>query len=142
AIVDLAGGRQPMANEDGQVQVVFNGEIYDHHILRSELENRGHRFATDHSDTEVLVHGWEEWGLELFSKLNGMFALAIWDRQRHALILARDRYGIKPLYYASLPGGALVFASEIKAILATGLAPHKPSAPGVLEYFSFQNLTR
>src|SRR4051812_49830920 len=75
AIVDLSGGRQPMANEDGSVHLVFNGEIYDHHLLREQLVARGHRFATDHSDTEVLVHGWEEWGYDLFPRLNGMFAV-------------------------------------------------------------------
>jgi asparagine synthase (glutamine-hydrolysing) len=142
AIVDLEGGRQPMANENGQIQLVFNGEIYDHHLLRAQLENRGHRFVTDHSDTEVLVHGWEEWGLELFARLNGMFGVAIWDRTSRTLTIARDRYGIKPLYYASLHGGGLVFASEIKAILASGLIASRPSPAGLLEYFSFQNLTR
>ena len=142
AIVDLTGGKQPMANEDGQVQLVFNGEIYDHHLLRAELQQRGHRFVTDHSDTEVMVHGFEEWGLELFPKLNGMFGVAIWDQNKHTLVLARDRYGIKPVYYAPLPGGGLVFGSEIKAILASGLVPPKPSATGLLEYLSFQNLTQ
>lgn len=142
AIVDLAGGKQPMANEDGAVHVVFNGEIYDHHLLRAQLEKRGHRFATDHSDTEVLVHGWEEWGLDLFPKLNGMFGVAIWDQNKHTLVLARDRYGIKPIYHAALPGGGLVFGSEIKAILASGLVEQKPNAAGLLEYLSFQNLTQ
>lgn len=140
AIVDVASGRQPMANEDGRVQLVFNGEIYDHHRLRRELVRRGHCFATDHSDTEVLVHGWEQWGQQLFGKLNGMFAVALWDARTRRLVLARDRYGIKPLYYALLPGGGLVFASEIKAILASGLVERRPNAAGVLEYFSFQNL--
>jgi asparagine synthase (glutamine-hydrolysing) len=141
AIVDLAGGRQPMTNEDGRIQLVFNGEIYDHQLLRRELETRGHRFATDHSDTEVLVHGWEEWGPGLFHRLNGMFAVAIWDQVEHQLILARDRYGIKPLYYALLPNRACVFGSEIKAILASGLVAARPCHEGVMEYFSFQNLT-
>src|SRR5262245_1976671 len=100
AIVDLDGGKQPMTNEDGNVHLVFNGEIYDHHLLRKQLLAKGHRFATDHSDTEVLVHGWEEWRYELFSRLNGMFAVAIWDSTTRTLVLARDRYGIKPLYYA------------------------------------------
>jgi asparagine synthase (glutamine-hydrolysing) len=140
AIVDLTGGRQPMANEDGQVQLVFNGEIYDHDRLRRQLVQRGHRFATGHSDTEVLVHGWEEWGYKLFERLNGMFAVAIWDARTRRLVLGRDRYGIKPLYYALLADGGLVFGSEIKAILASGLVESRPCAAGVLEYFAFQNL--
>ena len=142
AIVDIEGGRQPMTNEDGRIQLVFNGEIYDHHILRAQLEARGHRFATDHSDTEVLVHGWEEWGYDLFKKLNGMFAVGIWDCRERTLVLARDRYGIKPLYYAQAAQGAFIFASEIKAILASGLVAQRPCHEGVMEYFSFQNLTR
>jgi asparagine synthase (glutamine-hydrolysing) len=142
AIVDLASGRQPMPNEDGSVQVVFNGEIYDHHLLRRELESRGHRFATDHSDTEVLVHGWEEWAERLFPKLNGMFGTAIWDERTRTLVLARDRYGIKPLYYAPLPGGGLAFASEIKAILASELIAPQPSEDGLIEYFTLQNLVQ
>jgi asparagine synthase (glutamine-hydrolysing) len=140
AIVDLPGGRQPMENEDRTLRVVFNGEIYDHGLVRRELEGRGHRFRSDHSDTEVLVHGWEEWREQLFPKLNGMFALAIWDERHGRLVLARDRFGIKPLYYAVLDGGALVFASEVKAIFASGLLQAAPSALGVREYFAFQNV--
>lgn len=142
AIVDLSGGRQPMSNEDGRLRLIFNGEIYDHTLLRKALEARRHRFVTDHSDTEVLVHGWEEWGYDLFPKLNGMFAIALWDTATHTLVLARDRYGIKPLYYAPLPRGGLIFASEIKAIHASGLIASQPSCEGILEYFSFQNLWR
>jgi asparagine synthase (glutamine-hydrolysing) len=142
AIVDLAGGRQPMSNEDGRIRLVFNGEIYDHALLRKELAVRGHRFVTDHSDTEVLVHGWEEWGYGLFPRLNGMLAVAIWDETTRTLVLARDRYGIKPLYYALLPRGGLVFASEIKALYASGLITPQPSCEGIMEYFSFQNVWR
>jgi asparagine synthase (glutamine-hydrolysing) len=142
AIVDLTGGHQPMHNEDGRIHLIFNGEIYDHEILRRDLERRGHHFVTDHSDTEVLVHGWEEWGYELFPKLNGMLAVAIWDDTTRTLVLARDRYGVKPLYYAPLPEGGLIFASEIKAIHASGLLASRPSPEGILEYFSFQNLWR
>ncbi|MCI0640035.1 MAG: asparagine synthase (glutamine-hydrolyzing) [Gemmataceae bacterium] len=142
AIVDLAGGRQPMCNEDESVRLIFNGEIYDHDLLRRQLENKGHRFATDHSDTEVLVHGYEEWGQELFGKLNGMFGVAIWDERHKNLILARDRYGVKPLYYAPLTGGGLAFGSEIKSLFAGGLVSARPNAAGLLEYFSFQNLTQ
>jgi asparagine synthase (glutamine-hydrolysing) len=140
AIVDLAGGAQPMTDEDGGIRLVFNGEIYDHGLLREELEARGHRFASDHSDTEVLVHGWEEWGEQLFRRLNGMFAVAVWEPTRRRLVLARDRYGIKPLYYAPLAGGGLVFGSEIRAIHASGLVPARADGHGVREYFAFQNL--
>ena len=140
AILDLEGGHQPMANEDGSVMVVFNGEIYNHRELRRELEAAGHRFQTDHSDTEVLVHGWEEWGRELPNRLNGMFAFAIWDQHHHRLFLARDRYGIKPLYVARLANGSVLFGSEIRAIHASGLVDKKPNLTSVLEYFSHQNL--
>jgi asparagine synthase (glutamine-hydrolysing) len=115
SIIDLEGGSQPIENEDGSVIVIFNGEIYNYHLLRDQLESRGHRFTT-HVDTEVLVHGYEEWGHEFVSRLNGMFAFAIWDREQDRLILARDRLGIKPLYYASLDD-ALVFSSELTALL-------------------------
>ncbi|TIH44717.1 asparagine synthetase B family protein, partial [Klebsiella pneumoniae] len=118
AIVDLVSGHQPMSNEDGTVWVVFNGEIYNHRELRKQLEAAGHVFATDHSDTEVLVHGWEQWKDGLFSRLNGMFACAIWDERQRELAIARDRYGIKPLYVAELPGKGLVFGSEVRALYA------------------------
>jgi asparagine synthase (glutamine-hydrolysing) len=140
SIVDLESGRQPMPNEDRSVWVVFNGEIYNHRELRSELEARGHRFASDHSDTEVLVHGWEEWGERLPQRLNGMFAFAVWDAGRKELFLARDRFGIKPLYTARLDGGTLLFASEIRAIHASALVEAREDCDGILEYFSQQNL--
>lgn len=140
AIVDIEGGHQPMANEDGRVLVVFNGEIYNHRELRRELIGKGHQFHTTHSDTEVLVHGWEEWGIELPKRLNGMFAFAIWDQHQQKLFLARDRYGIKPLYIARLSSGGLVFGSEIRAIHASGLIKKKPNLTSILEYFSHQNL--
>lgn len=142
AIVDLEGGRQPMSNENGTIQVIFNGEIYDHDHLRKDLEANGHRFVTDHSDTEVLVHGWEQWQEGLFPRLNGMFGVAIWDQKNQKLILARDRYGIKPLYYSLLPNGTLIFGSEIKAILASGLLEAQPCPEALMEYFSFQNVWR
>jgi asparagine synthase (glutamine-hydrolysing) len=118
AIVDLSGGAQPLANEDGSIWVTYNGEIYNHRGLRSELEGRGHRFAT-RSDTEVLVHGYEEWGDDLPSHLRGMFAFAIWDRPKRRVLLARDRLGVKPLYWTRA-GRDLVFASEIKSLFAFG----------------------
>lgn len=116
SIIDLADGHQPMLNEDGQVAVVFNGEIYNAPELRRELLQSGHRFRTDHSDTEVLVHGYEEWREKLFTRLNGMFAICIWDRTQRRMILARDRAGEKPLYIAKLRSG-YAFASELKALL-------------------------
>lgn len=139
AIVDPQRGAQPVANEDGTVHVVFNGEIYDHGRLRSQLESRGHRFRSHHSDTEVLVHGWEEWHEELFDRLNGIFAVAVWEPDQGRLVLARDRYGTKPLYYARIDK-TLVFASEIKAVLASGLVAPRPSLPALREYFAFQNI--
>jgi asparagine synthase (glutamine-hydrolysing) len=118
SIIDVAGGQQPLGNEDGRVQVVFNGEIYNYPELRADLEKRGHRFAT-HSDTEVLVHLYEEVGERLPQYLNGMFAFAIWDRREKELFIARDRFGKKPVYYtAAAAGCAFAFASEMKALLA------------------------
>jgi asparagine synthase (glutamine-hydrolysing) len=118
AIIDVGGGQQPMCNEDGSVWIVFNGEIYNHAELRSGLEARGHRYRT-RSDTETILHLYEEEGEGVVDGLHGMFAFAIWDRARERLLLARDRLGIKPLYYAQTPS-ELVFGSEIKALLASG----------------------
>ena len=118
AIVDLAGGQQPMTNEDGSCWIVYNGEIYNHAALRPGLEARGHRYRT-RSDTETILHLYEDEGDRCVERLQGMFAFALWDRARRRLLLARDRLGIKPLYYA-VTGRELLFASEIKAILAAG----------------------
>jgi len=115
AIIDIGGGAQPMWNEDQTVGVVFNGEIYNHVELRRLLEDRGHRFRSDHSDTEVLVHGYEEWGTELPLRLNGMFTFAIWDKARFRLFLARDRFGEKPLFYTRGPH-LFAFASELSSL--------------------------
>jgi asparagine synthase (glutamine-hydrolysing) len=119
AIVDVAGGHQPMANEDGTVWIVFNGEIYNHAALRPGLEARGHHYGS-RSDTETILHLYEEEGERCVDRLQGMFAFAIWDRTRGTLLLARDRLGIKPLYYAVTPR-ELLFGSEIKALLAAGV---------------------
>jgi asparagine synthase (glutamine-hydrolysing) len=115
SIIDLATGDQPLGNEDGQVQVVFNGEIYNFAEVRRELLALGHRFRTG-SDTEVIVHGYEAWGERCVDRFRGMFAFAVWDARARRLLLARDRLGVKPLYYAEVPGG-IVFGSEIKALL-------------------------
>ena len=104
AIIDLKSGDQPISNEDGSCTVVQNGEIYNHAELRRELVRAGHRMRTDHSDTEAIVHAYEEWGVGFAERLRGMFAVAIWDEKRKRLVLARDRFGIKPLYYRAVDG--------------------------------------
>src|SRR3954470_4686082 len=114
AIIDLTGGDQPIANEDGSLVVVQNGEIYNYRELMQELERAGHRFRT-RCDTEVLVHGYEQWGAALWERLRGMFAVAVWDARHRRLVLARDRFGIKPLYYRDVTG-ELSFASELDAL--------------------------
>jgi asparagine synthase (glutamine-hydrolysing) len=119
SIIDVAGSPQPIANETGDVQAVFNGEIYNFAALRQELSQRGHELATG-GDGEVIVHLYEELGPRFVERLRGMFAIALWDRQRRRLVLARDRMGVKPLYYAELPQG-LAFASEVKSLIAGGL---------------------
>lgn len=116
AIIDLQGGAQPLYSEDKNFVVVFNGEIYNYRELTAELTALGHTFAT-RTDTEVLLHGWEQWGRELLPRLRGMFAFALWDRRAQVLFCARDMFGIKPLYYCRCADGTLLFASEIKAFL-------------------------
>ncbi len=129
SIVDLDAGGQPLANEDGTVWVTFNGEIYNHAEIRHDLEARGHVYRT-HSDTESIVHAYEQWGDACVDRFRGMFAFAIWDGPRQRLLLARDRLGVKPLYWARA-GDVLLFGSEIKAILASGLLTADPNL-GVL----------
>lgn len=119
SVIDIAGGRQPVRNEAGDVHAVINGEIYNHHELRQQLAARGHRFQSG-SDAEVIPHLYEEYGLDFVKRLSGMFAIALWDENRRQLVLCRDRAGIKPLYYAAL-NSRLVFGSEIRAILAAGM---------------------
>jgi asparagine synthase (glutamine-hydrolysing) len=140
AIVDLETGQQPMSNEDGTVRVVFNGEIYNHAELRRELEEFGHRFRTDHSDTETIVHGYEQWGDALACHLEGMFAIAIWDSGRRHLRLIRDRFGIKPLYIAAIGDGRWAFASEVRALHASGLIAARANNQSVFAYFLQQNV--
>ncbi|HKR01585.1 MAG TPA: asparagine synthase (glutamine-hydrolyzing), partial [Pyrinomonadaceae bacterium] len=115
SIIDLAGGHQPMSGCDPALAIVFNGEIYNYRELQPELEARGHKFKT-HSDTEVILHAFEEYGSECVRKLRGMFAFAIWDARRRRLFIARDRAGKKPLYYTLTRGGTFIFGSELKAL--------------------------
>ncbi|MBL8513245.1 MAG: asparagine synthase (glutamine-hydrolyzing), partial [Betaproteobacteria bacterium] len=119
SIIDLASGQQPLCNEDGMVWITFNGEIFNYIELRAELVVRGHVFRTQ-SDTETLVHAYEEFGLDFVGHLNGQFAFALWDAKRRRMVLGRDRVGIRPLFHATLPDGTLLFASECKAIFAHG----------------------
>jgi asparagine synthase (glutamine-hydrolysing) len=135
-ILDPGHGRQPMHSADGQLTVVFNGEIYNHRELRTALEARGHDFASDHSDTEVLLHGYAEWGDELPLRLNGMFAFAIWDGRRKRLLCARDRFGEKPFYFAQRKG-TFLFASEIAALHAHGRGVDQLDPVGVQKYFAY-----
>ncbi|MBI4860746.1 MAG: asparagine synthase (glutamine-hydrolyzing) [Candidatus Riflebacteria bacterium] len=136
SIIDLAGGRQPIANEDGSIQVVFNGEIYDYRRARELLEARGHRFAT-HSDTEVLVHRFEEAGERFLDGLNGMWGLALYHVPDRTLYLARDRFGKKPLYW-TLRGGLLLFASELKALLVDPAQPRRIDLESLRRYLTFE----
>ena len=134
SIIDLAGGHQPIFNEDRSLVIVFNGEIFNYQELMEHLIAKGHRFAT-RSDTETIVHAFEEWGEKCVSKLRGMFAFAIWDVKRKSLFLARDRLGIKPLFYGTA-GGAFSFASEMKAILASGSFPREIDELALTSYFN------
>ncbi|MDH3639707.1 MAG: amidotransferase 1, exosortase A system-associated, partial [Gammaproteobacteria bacterium] len=136
SIIDLAGGQQPLFNEDGSVVVVFNGEIYNFQTLVKELTELGHRFRT-RCDTEVIVHAWEEWGEDCVARFRGMFAFAIWDSNKQCLFLARDRLGVKPLYYAELDGGLLAFGSELKALLEHPAFDRQIDPLAVEEYFAF-----
>ena len=135
SIIDIAGGDQPLPNETSRYWVMQNGEIFNHPELRTELESRGHRFTT-HCDTEVLVHAFEEWGPQCLDRLNGEFAFAIWDRETETLFLARDRFGIRPLFILDT-GRTLCFASEAKALLRHPLARRALDATSLVESFMF-----
>jgi len=139
AIIDRAGGDQPIYNEDKSIVVVYNGEIYNYRELRQELEANGHIFYT-HSDTEVIAHGYEEWGDDCFDKFNGMFAIALYDKKDEQLILARDHFGIKPLYYALLNNlkSSVIFSSEIKPIIDSGLIEKKPNNRVIYRYLKYR----
>jgi len=134
SIIDVAGGQQPIANEDGSIQVVFNGEIYNHHDLRRDLIARGHRFRT-RSDTETIVHLYEETGADCVTRLRGMFAIALWDARTNRLVLARDRLGIKPLSYW-LTGDGIAFCSELRSLVALSRFPRRLDERGIAAFLS------
>lgn len=136
SIIDLSSGHQPLYNEDHSVVIVFNGEIYNFQSLHQELAALGHTFRT-HSDTEVIVHAWEQWGEACVERLRGMFAFALWDRRRQIFFLARDRLGIKPLYYALLADGLLLFGSELKALLVHPSLDRAVDPLAVEDYFAY-----
>ena len=139
AIIDVATGEQPIFNEDGSIAVVFNGEIYNYIELRESLIRSGHKFRTDHSDTEVIVHLYEQHGLDFLHHLNGMFAIALWDQKERQLVLARDRLGIKPLYIARV-GNGVAFGSEPKALLEHPGVSREPNLVAIHHYLSFKNV--
>ncbi|MEZ5560431.1 MAG: asparagine synthase (glutamine-hydrolyzing), partial [Pseudomonadales bacterium] len=134
SIIDLDGGHQPIANEDESIWIVCNGEIYGFRELRDGLQRQGHRFRT-HSDSEVALHAYEQYGLDFLEHIDGMFAIAIWDIRQERLVLARDRMGIKPLYY-SRSGGDLAFASELKSLQRSGMAGNDIDARTLQDYLS------
>lgn len=136
SIIDLHTGHQPLSNEDGKISIVFNGEIYNYHEIREQLKSKGHRFKTS-TDTETIIHGYEEWGEDVCTKLNGMFAFAIWDDHSRKLMLARDRLGIKPLYYYQ-DNEKLVFGSEIKAILQCPQIKKNIDAAALNNFLTFE----
>lgn len=136
SIIDLEGGHQPLFNEDGSVAVTYNGEIYNFVELQKELESLGHKFRT-RCDTEVIVHAWEEWGENCVKRFNGMFSFGVWDRNKDCLFLARDRIGIKPLYYGISDDGFLVFGSELKAVLQHPHVDRGIRADAVEDFFTF-----
>ena len=139
AIIDLSpAGHQPMATEDGNYIITYNGEVYNFQELRTELERLGHKFRSK-TDTEVVLHAYAQWGAECVKRFNGMFAFAIWDRTRQELFLARDRYGMKPLYYTFV-GPMFLFASEQKAIITHPAVRREIDLEGLIEYFTFQNI--
>src|SRR5262245_42051691 len=139
SIIDLStAANQPLSNEDGSVQVIYNGEIYNFHEIRAELEARGHQFRS-RTDSEVIVHGYEEWGPDCLSRFNGMFAFALWDARVQRLWLVRDRIGVKPLFYAIGPDG-IRFGSEVKAVIADRAVRRKLDADALQQFLAFNYL--
>ena len=136
SIIDLKSGQQPLFNEDRSVVVVYNGEIFNFKALAAELQARGHVFRSQ-CDTEVIVHGWEEWGPDCVHRFRGQFAFALWDSNRQELFLARDRLGIKPLYYAALDNGRLLFGSELKSLMICADLPRRIDVQAVEDYFAY-----
>ena len=136
SIIDLAGGHQPIYNEDDTVSVVFNGEIFNHHEVEKELKDKGHVFKTN-SDTETIVHAWEEWGVECVHHFRGMFAFIIWDDNKKELFVVRDRLGIKPLHYSLLTDGSVIFGSELKVLRQHPLCPNEISPEAIEDYLTF-----
>ncbi len=136
SIIDLAGGAQPMASDDGRVVVSFNGEIYNFSELRRELEAAGYVFRTN-SDTEVILHGWRHWGADCIARFHGFFVFALYDAKERQLLLARDRLGVKPLHYASLSDGSIIFGSELKALLAHPAMRREPNVTALDDYLAF-----
>src|SRR5277367_86657 len=134
SIIDVAGGHQPISNEDGSIWVMLNGEIYNYAELRQDLLSHGHKFAT-RSDTESIVHLYEEYGEDCFRRLRGMFAIALWDSRTRQLVLARDRVGKKPLYYAA-DSKRILFGSELKCLLAGDSLPRDINIEALSDYFS------
>ena len=135
SIIDLSGGQQPIGNEDGTLWIVFNGEIFNYIELRPDLERRGHRFTTN-SDTEIVLHLYEEYGPDCLKYLNGQFAIAIWDARQRRLFLARDRVGIRPVFY-TLQDDQLIFGSEIKALLAHPAVQAEIQPEALAQVFTF-----
>ena len=136
SIIDLSGGHQPMFNQIETIGVVFNGEIYNFKELSEELITLGHHFNT-HSDTETIIHAWAEWGVECVNRFRGMFAFAVWDKVNDSLFIARDRLGIKPLYYSLLDNGQLIFGSELKVLKQHPLCPRVLDTEAIEDYFTF-----
>jgi asparagine synthase (glutamine-hydrolysing) len=136
AIVDLANGRQPMLTADSKLAITFNGEIYNHRELRRELELAGHQFRTDHSDTEVLLYAYRQWGPKMLSRLNGMWAFAIYDSDRREVFLSRDRFGKKPLFYY-FDGSTLVFASELTSLIQHPVVPRSFDQEALKKLFAY-----
>src|SRR6266446_10480854 len=138
SIIDLSGGHQPISNEDDTIHVIFNGEIFNYVELKAELEAKGHQFKTN-SDTETIVHAYEEYGRSFAHKLNGMFSIAVWDTRNTTLLLYRDRFGVKPLFYSTIPSG-VVFGSEIKTLRVHPALGRELDYEALSHYLSLRNV--